>query len=117
MKRAAQSVVFFGYYLLGLSMVLIFAPNTLLSLFQMEPTSEVWIRVVGVVVLALGIYYVRVGPTENKVFLQTTIWVRSMVLVWFVVFVLAGWVSAPIILFGLVDVAGAAWTWWALKKA
>ncbi len=117
MTQAAKSVLFFGYYLLGLGPILMFAPNTLLNLFQMNPTDEVWIRVVGVLTFCLGFYYARNARTENQVFLKSTVSVRTMVLGFFIAFVLVGWVQWQLILFGLVDLAAAGWTWMALKKA
>lgn len=116
MSQAAKSVLYFGYYLLGLGPILIFAPNVLLSLFQIDTTDEVWLRVVGVLVLGLGIMYSRNARTENQVFFQTTIIDRVMALGFFTVFVLAGWVQWQLILFGLIDFAGAGWTWMALNK-
>jgi hypothetical protein len=116
MTAAAKSVHYFGFYLLGLSVVLLVAPNFLLSTFQMPTTDEVWIRVVGALVAAIGTYYVRMAPTNNVQFLSLTVVVRISILVWFVLFVLAGWAPATLILFGLGDAAGAAWTYFALKK-
>ena len=116
MTKAAISVTYFGYYLLVLGVIVIFAPNTLLDLFQMEPTNEVWIRVVGVLTLMIGLYYVRTAPTNNEVFLKTTVIARVLVMLWFTIFVLVGWVSFQLIFFGAVDLAGAAWTWLAMRK-
>jgi hypothetical protein len=117
MTPASKSVYYFGFYLLGLSIVLLVAPNFLLSTFQMPPTNEVWIRVVGALVAAIGTYYVRMAPTNHEPFLNLTVVVRVSILFWFVVFVLAGWAPATLIAFGLVDVAGAAWTFMALRKS
>ncbi|MBX7242299.1 MAG: hypothetical protein K1X92_11170 [Bacteroidia bacterium] len=116
MKSAAKSVYFFGFYLIGLGLILMSFPNFILSLFQFDLTEEVWIRVVGVLALVIGIYYIRTAPSNDSVFLKTTVLNRILVLVCFMLFSIFGWAKVTLILFGLVDFLGAIWTWSALKK-
>ncbi len=61
MTRAAQSILYFGIYVVLTGLALLVVPNLLLSLFGLESTTEVWIRVLGCVVIALGSYYVAMG--------------------------------------------------------
>ena len=117
MTPAAKSVYYFGFYLLGLSVVLLVAPNFLLSTFQLPRTNEVWFRVVGALVGAIGTYYVQIAKTNQQEFISLTVFVRMSILIWFVIFVMAGWAPATLILFGLVDAAGAAWTFLTLRKS
>lgn len=81
MSRAAKSVFFFGIYVISLGVFLVVAPNVLLKLFGVPETSEVWIRVVGVVVLLIGYYYVRAATNEEGMtkFFRWTIYTRSSV--------------------------------------
>jgi hypothetical protein len=116
MNSAAKSVYYFGIYLFMLSAVLITYPNILLTLFQIPETTEVWIRVVGVLVFSLGIYYVYMAITNHTFFMMITVYVRSSILLWFTGFVIAGFAPAPLILFGAVDFAAAMWTLYELKK-
>lgn len=58
MNAAAKSVYYFGFYLLLLGITLITYPNLLLSTFGQPETAEVWIRVVGVIVFNIGLYYI-----------------------------------------------------------
>jgi hypothetical protein len=91
-------------------------PNLLLSTFQLPETQEIWIRVLGVVVFNIGIYYVFMAPANHALFLTLSIYTRLLILFWFVVFVMMDWAAAQLILFGLVDGAGAIWTYLALPK-
>jgi hypothetical protein len=100
-----------------LGLALIVFPNDLLSLFQMPTTTEPWIRVVGMVAFNIGLLYIFMAPVNNAIFYTLTIYTRASVLVWFVVFVLVGWAEPPLILFGAVDVAGAAWTYITMRNA
>ncbi len=116
MTSAAKSLYYFGFYLLILGITLTVFPNILLSLFQIAETSEVWIRVLGCVVFGIGLYYVFMAPSNNTLFLTLSVYVRFSILLWFIVFVLMGWAPAQLILFGLADAAGAAWTYLSMKK-
>ena len=117
MTPATKSMYYFAIYLLVLGVTLIVSPNALLSMVQLPETNEVWIRVVGVLAFNIGIYYFYMAPVNNTVFLALTAYVRASIIVWFTLFVLLGWVSPMLILFGVVDLLGAIWTFTALRKS
>jgi hypothetical protein len=56
MSYAAKTVFFFGCYLLALGAALVLVPNVLIGLFQFPQTSEVWVRVTGMLSLFLSVY-------------------------------------------------------------
>ena len=116
MSRAAKSLFVFGIYLCGLGLLLLLVPNLLLRVFGVPPTNEVWIRINGMLVLCLSFYYVRAARNELTTFIRWTVWTRIAVIFYFAAFVLL--VSAPkaLLLFGLIDLLAAIWTWLALKK-
>lgn len=116
MTQAAKSLFAFGIYLLPLGLLLLLVPNALLQVFGVPPTNEVWIRLNGMFVLCLSFYYVQAARSELTSFIRWTVWTRIAVIVYFVAFVLL--VSAPkaLLLFGLIDLLAALWTWLALKK-
>ncbi len=116
MSQSAKSVYYFGFYLVVLGLTLILQPNLLLGIVGLPETTEVWIRVVGMLVLALSAYYIMVGKSDHTLFLKVTVYVRSCIILFFIAFTLAGWVQPVIILFGVVDLLGAAWTYLLLKK-
>ncbi len=116
MIPASKSIYYFGIYLSLLAVSLLAFPNTVLGLFHITPTTEVWIRLVGVVVLDLGILYVLMAPSNNILFMTLTVYLRASVLLWFILFVALDMAPVQLILFGLVDAAGAAWTFFALRK-
>lgn len=106
----------FAYYLLLLAVALLVAPNVLLVTFGLPPTSEVWIRVVGMLVAFLGLYYRVAAAAELVPIFYMSVMVRLSVLAFFLLFVLAGWARWPLVLFGVIDAVGAAWTWQALRS-
>jgi steroid 5-alpha reductase family enzyme len=117
MTAAAKSVFYFGFYLYATGLALIFIPNKLLTAFQLPETTEVWIRVVGVLVLLIGFYYHQMGKQNFKPFYSLTVIARTVVCISFICFVLLKFVSPMIIPFGVIDLLGAVWTFFALKKA
>jgi hypothetical protein len=114
-SRAAQSVFIFGIYLVGTAGTLVLAPNTLLGMLKIEPTTEPWIRVLGMVVGTLAIYYIVAARAELTAFFRATVWARFYVLAGFIVFAACSWAPPVLIGFGVVDALGAIWTWTALR--
>jgi hypothetical protein len=104
-----------GHYLIVLGIVLIFSPNILLAIFLMPTTTEVWIRVVGVLVLNIGVYYIFAALCEAKSFFKASVYTRAFVLLSFIVFAIFGLVSPMIIFFGMVDFCGGIWTHFAIR--
>ena len=117
MTAAARSIVYFGVYVLLTGLVLLVAPNVLLSLVGLVAATEVWIRVLGSVVTALGAYYVVMGRAEATAFFRATLWGRSWIFVSFLGLVVIGMARPPLVLFGVVDLLGAFWTWRAMNAA
>jgi len=115
MGRAAVSIFVFGIYLLVLGSTLVVAPAFLLGIFGLDAPQEVWIRVTGVVAGVLGFYYLFTARREAKDFFWATVWARPAVIVFFTAFVLLDLAEPVLILFGVVDLLGAAWTFAALR--
>lgn len=115
MSKSAFTIKVFGYYLLVLGIALIAIPNLLLTTFQIPGTTEVWIRVVGVLVLNIGVYFIYAAKCEARAFFQASVYTRAFVLAAFAAFAALGLASPMLILFGTVDFAGGIWTHLALK--
>jgi len=117
MTPAARSVRVFAVYLGLLAVALLFAPNVLLRAFGLPATTEVWIRVVGMLVALLAVYHWTAAAADLTPFFRATVLCRLTVPIFFLIFVTAGWARWPLVLFGGADALGAVWTWWALRHA
>ena len=115
MSRAAISVFVFAIYLFLLGVILVVVPNVLLGLFRIPETNEVWVRVVGMLVLILGYYYLTAARNELVPFMRATVVARISVLFFFIAFVALGFAPTVLVLFGVIDCAAAIWTWTALR--
>jgi len=117
MSKSARSVFIFGLYLGLLGTFLLLAPNRLLEIFRLPATDEVWIRVVGMLLFLLGVYYILAARKEMTDFFQWTVYIRSMVIIFLITFVLLDFVKPILILIGVVDFLGAIWTGMALRTS
>ena len=117
MSNAAKSILVHGVYLLGLGVVMLIIPNTPLTIFGLPETHEVWIRVVGMMSLVLGYYFVQSARKELTDFFRSTLLTRSAAIVFFVAFVLAGFAPINLLLLIAVDPVFIIWTALALRSS
>jgi hypothetical protein len=103
-------------YVILTGLQLIFIPNMLLNMFGFDTTSEIWIKVLGIVILPLSIVYHAIGKSGNEEAIRATIWSRLFVGVGFTLLALSGQAKLNLILFAGIDIATAVWTWFELKK-
>ena len=116
MSRSAFTLKAFGIYLLFLGATLIIVPNILLSIFQIPQTSEVWIRVVGVLVFNIGLYYLYAAKCEATAFFRASVYTRAFVFLSFTAFAVLGLTKPVLIIFGAIDLSGGIWTYKALRS-
>ena len=117
MSNAAKSILVHGIYLLGLGVVMITIPNVPLKIFGLPETNEVWIRVVGMMSLVLGYYFVQSARKELTDFFRSTILTRSAAIVFFIIFVVLGFAPINLILLIAVDPIFIIWTVVALRSS
>ncbi len=115
MSPAARSILAFGAYLALLGLGLLVVPDALLALFGQPPSTEPWLRVVGVVVLILALYYLSAAASGTSAFYRWTTWGRPLAAAILVVLAAARLLPRFVLIFAAVDVAGALWTWLALR--
>ena len=116
MSRAARSLLAFGIYLIALGLFLLIAPSTLITLFGLPAVDDVWIRVVGMLIVLLAYYDIQAARGETTDFFHWSVVARASVIAFFAGFVLADLVKPILLLFGAVDLAAAIWTHVALRR-
>ncbi len=117
MHPASNSIKYFGLYAIATGIGLVFAPGLVLSPLGIAVPAEIWVRVVGALAIPVGYYYWVCGSASIVEFFRASI--RGRALFAAVVVVLVAFFSAPtqILLFAGIDLAGAAWTGYGLRKA
>lgn len=116
LSPAARTIVLFSFYIWLTGLFMLAFPQVILNSSHTGLEALPWVRVLGVVLLILGFYYFMSGWGEQTGFFRATVWGR-----WFSfpLFLVLGWAGLlPMLMaFGtLLDVAGATWTYLALRK-
>ncbi len=117
MTPTARTSFVFGIYVVAVGVVILLVPNLLLSIFRLPTTSEVWIRVVGAIAVPLGFYYIEAARAEATSYFRVSVWGRVFFALSLAAFVVLGLSRWPLVLFGLIDLAGAGWTAFELRRA
>jgi len=117
MTAAGRSVYLFGIYLMVVGAIILATPDMFLSLIRQPATQEPWLRILAVVTLALGQYYMVCGKLNAEAFIRASVRVRAFVFIAFGVMVALRWAPPVLLGFGLVDALGAAWTFMAARKS
>ncbi|MEO6394674.1 MAG: hypothetical protein ABIO40_02030 [Devosia sp.] len=116
MTLAARSIFVFGLYLVLLGAALMIVPNVVLAPFGFPATNEVWIRLAGSLVVIIGWFFLVAARHENGPFFRATLLARPFLFLSLVAFVLFGLAPPQLILFGVIDLLGALWTFLALRR-
>jgi hypothetical protein len=117
MSAPTVSVLVYGVYLAALGIVYMIIPNVPLRLFGFEQTTEPWIRVMAAMVVIVGYYCVQAARNRLRTFYRWTLHCRAFFPVFTVVMVIAGLVKPMLLLFGVIDLAGAVWTGMTLQSS
>lgn len=115
MTSAARSVLVFGIYLAAIGVLLVLVPNLLLAVVFLPPTSEVWVRIAGMLTLFLSFFFIQSARSGLTPFYHWTVYTRTATIFFLAAFVFAGLASPYLIPFGIIDLAGALWTGLALR--
>ena len=116
MNPACRTIFLFGFYPLfaGLSMVI--APALPLEILGWPIEGLDWIRMLGVVTMIVGYYYLRLGSSDVLAFCRYSAQMRCLIPFVFVLMVLAFDMNPIYVGLTAVDFLGGLWTWSALRK-
>lgn len=117
MTSTAKSVFYYSFYMMGMGLSLLLIPNVALGLFGFGPTSDIWIRVLGLLAFCAGMLYFYCGRTNQMGFFRISVPERIIFFLGIVGIVLFLQVDPRIALVGSVDLFGAIWTALTLRKA
>lgn len=110
-----KTVLYWSYYVFAIGVLLSLAPGFTFDLVGMDLEGEIWVRVIGVLVLLLATYYYAAAISNARTVVVASLLGRIFAALALVVLWLTGgpW---QLSLFALVDVSGAVWTWSALQS-
>jgi hypothetical protein len=110
MYRSARSVLVYGIYLCLLGLVFVAVPGTLLGLLRLPGATDVWVRMLGIALVAVSFLYIQAARQELLPFFEWSVVHRMAMPLGVALFVWLGWARLPLLVFGVVDAASAVWT-------
>lgn len=116
-NSAARSLQVFGLYLCAAGAALLLAPSLLLAPLGLAVPQDVWIRLVGILALALGASDLLAGSDTVVSLIRLSVWRRGVAGVAIAALVMLGLAPTPLLLFAAVDIAAALWTALAMRRA
>ncbi len=94
---------------------LLFIPNVFFAMFGIPTTSENWIRLMGLLVLILSIYYYFLAKYGNDKVVWGTVLGRLAFCFGEIIMVVLGLFPPIILAFAVVETSLTIWTWRELK--
>jgi hypothetical protein len=116
MSKTAKSIFYYSFYMLGMGLGLFFIPNLILGLFGFEPTTDVWARMLGLLAFCAGILYFHCARTNQTEFFLVSVPERVLFFLGTVALVVFFDLTPMLAAIGSVDLLGAVWTGWTLKR-
>ena len=120
MKLAApfsseRTIIGHGVYLTAVGILLFFAPGALRLAFAFPAEFDWWNRVLALPVFNLGLFCIGCGLVKSRILIELTIAMRTLVMV--AVAALVTLRAAPPLALGIgvIDIASAALTAWAIS--
>lgn len=117
MKNVTNSLHVQMFYMLGMGAGFLFVPNGVLPLFGLATTIEVWIRVLGALVIGFAGYYYACIKSEHVPYFKATVYGRYWFCGCLVVLAALNLGDPMLYVFAAVETSFAIWTHTALKKA
>ena len=113
---AARSLHAFGCYLVLAGLPFLAMPALALALLGLPPPAEPWVRLVGVLALALGTGDIVAARSGDGPYARWSVWRRLGAAAAMAALVALGLAPAPVLLLAAVDAAAAGWTAWTLRR-
>lgn len=115
MSKPAKSIYAFSLYA-GTGIFYLAIPNVMLGLFSVPPTNEVWIRVVGMLMVWMALVQNAIARHEVRPLFIWTVITRIGSFFFLTAFVVLGWVPVVLLPFASIDLIGALWTWYEMRQ-
>lgn len=96
---------------------MLFIPFVFLGIMGMDDSSHPILRMLGMMLIFYGYYYLRAGLSkrDNKEFFKWTLHTRSVAILFLTAFALLGYLPWLVLVFGLLDLTGAAVTYYFIR--
>lgn len=94
----------------------VLTPNFILTLSGFAPTTDIWIRVLGLLLLAVAPYYYTIAKYGSVPVAKATVWGRYFFSLSLLLLVGVGIGPLPLVGLAVSEIALAAWTDWEIRR-
>ena len=115
MTTTAKSIYYYSFYMMGMGSGLFLIPNLILGFFGFH-TTEVWVRILGLLAFCAGMLYFHCARTNQTGFFRVTVPERVIFFLGIVALVVFLDLPPMLAAIGSVDLLGAIWTALALRR-
>ena len=116
-KAIWLSINVFSVYMVLMGLVLLLVPKQILPVFDLPTEGEIWIRLLGFVLLCSSIYYLGAARLKFIPFAKWSVYTRAAAPVLVIILIVLRIAPIQIVSFGIIDGLGSLWTYLMLKKA
>ena len=116
MSATARSIFYYSFYMMGMGLGLYFLPNLILGLFGFTPTTDIWVRMLGLLAFCTGMLYFYSARTNQTGFFRITVPERILFFLGTLTLVILFDVTPLLAAVGSVDLLGALWTGLTLRQ-
>jgi cation transport ATPase len=109
-----QTITGHGVYLIAMALLLFFAPGAMRLVFAFPAEFDWWNRILALPVFNLGLFCIGSGFLKSRMLIKLTIAMRTLVMVAVSALVVLHIAPPPALGIGVIDVASAALTAWAM---
>ena len=117
MSSGAKSLFVFGIYAVAAGVGLLVMPSLILGILGFPAPQDGWVRVVGALAIFVGAYHIVSARNDLLPYIRASIWGRIGFAVLLGGLVAASLMPRSLLLFAVIDLAGAIWTAIALRQA
>ena len=110
MSPTAKSIFYYSFYMMTMGLGLFFIPNPILGLFGFAPTTDIWVRLLGLLAFCTGILYFYSARTDQTGFFRVSVPERVIFFLGTVSLVIFFDSTPMLAMIGSVDLFGAIWT-------
>ena len=110
MEPAALSIFVWGIYVLGMGINLLTTPKLLAKIIRVEPPTDYWVFVAGLLAACLGVLYLYIGQLEITSLYTATLITRGIGFFSLHGIAISGKGPKQLHFFGMLDGISALWT-------
>ncbi len=116
MTKSARSLFYFGVYVLLTGIILCLLPEKFISLLKLPAIPVPWARLMGLLVIIIGCYDLLSARNNVKPLIVASVYLRILFFAGVMLLFATGEMPKEILPLGIIDLAGALWTAFALRK-